>query len=108
VISRPEPRRLIVGAGKRDIGNDMDMPRLVKWLRASLHGGSPAAFDERARVVELNDQHAHVEIDESNPAGFGDLVAFGVSHPCTTFDKWRRMQLVNGDYSIAATFSTYF
>ena len=108
VLSRPEPGRLIVGAGKRDMGNDMEMPHLVKWLRPSLHGGAPAPFDEEARVVELNDQHAHVEIAESNPVAFGDFVAFGVSHPCTTFDKWRRMQLVNGDYSVAATWSTYF
>ena len=107
VLSRPEPGRLILGAGKRDLGQDVDIPRLVKWLRPGLHS-LPQSIPEGCRVVELNDQHAHVEVASEVPLRFGDFVGLGVSHPCTTFDKWRKIQVVDGGYRIVETFQTYF
>jgi D-serine dehydratase len=38
----------------------------------------------------------------------GDLVALGPSHPCTTFDKWRTVYLVDDDYDVTETVATYF
>lgn len=107
VISRPEPGRIIVGAGKRDLGADMEMPKVVKWLRPGIHP-VPEAFSGDCRVVELNDQHAHLQVDPKVELRFADIVAFGVSHPCTTFDKWRCIQLVDDDYRIVDTMKTYF
>ena len=38
----------------------------------------------------------------------GDLIALGPSHPCTTFDKWRVVHLVDDDYNLLEAIPTYF
>jgi D-serine dehydratase len=38
----------------------------------------------------------------------GDLVALGPSHPCTTFDKWRTLYLVDDDYTVTEEVPTFF
>jgi D-serine deaminase-like pyridoxal phosphate-dependent protein len=38
----------------------------------------------------------------------GDRVGFGISHPCTAFDKWREVAIVDEDYNVVDTVSTYF
>jgi D-serine deaminase-like pyridoxal phosphate-dependent protein len=38
----------------------------------------------------------------------GDLVSFGISHPCTAFDKWRVMPVVDDDYVVVDLITTYF
>lgn len=107
VISRPETGRIIVGAGKRDLGHDIDMPRPLKWLPSGSSAG-PQPVAMKGKVAELNDQHAHIEIDPALDVRFGDLIGFGVSHPCTTFDKWKYVQVVEQDYRVLGTWKTYF
>ena len=46
----------------------------------------------------LNDQHAYLGCPEESPLAVGDLVACGISHPCTTFDKWQVVYVVDDDY----------
>jgi D-serine dehydratase len=36
------------------------------------------------------------------------MVGCGISHPCTTFDKWRVMYVVNEDYDVVSAVTTYF
>jgi len=38
----------------------------------------------------------------------GDLVACGISHPCTTFDKWRSLFTVADDYRVTGAIRTFF
>ena len=38
----------------------------------------------------------------------GDLVGCGISHPCTTFDKWRWMPVVDDDYGVTGAIRTFF
>jgi len=38
----------------------------------------------------------------------GDLVGLGVSHPCTTFDKWRMLLLVDDDDRVTGAVRTLF
>jgi D-serine dehydratase len=38
----------------------------------------------------------------------GDRVALGISHPCTTFDKWRWMPLVNDHLAVVGAITTCF
>ena len=38
----------------------------------------------------------------------GDRVALGISHPCTTFDKWRWLALVEDDMAVTGAISTRF
>lgn len=105
VLSKPEPGRMICGLGKRDIGNDCDSPVLIDWVRNGTRGPLPAP--EGCVVRALNDQHAYVD-GPCEPFAVGDLVGFGVSHPCTTFDKWRALVTVSSSYHVTGMVRTYF
>lgn len=89
VQSIPEPGRMICGLGRRDVGNDANQPRLVSWARPG--DQRPAAVPPGFTVSALNDQHAFVDGPVETLFQVGDLVGFGISHPCTTFDKWRAL-----------------
>ena len=67
----------------------------------------PQPLIGNCRVKELNDQHAYLEISELNKLRVGDLLAFGISHPCTTFDKWRLLYLVDDYYNVIGAIRTY-
>jgi D-serine deaminase-like pyridoxal phosphate-dependent protein len=38
----------------------------------------------------------------------GDEMELGVSHPCTTFDKWRRLPVVDDDGRVVDVLTTFF
>ena len=59
-------------------------------------------------VVALNDQHCHLGTPAESPLQVGDMVAFGIGHPCTTFDKWSMLMLVDEDYGVVGGVKTYF
>jgi D-serine deaminase-like pyridoxal phosphate-dependent protein len=104
VLSRPEAGRAVVGAGKRDLAYDMGLPVALPELvregeRIPLAPG---------RVAELNDQHAHLEIDERADVRPGDLLGFGISHPCALFDRWRHLALVDSDRRVLEMIATLF
>ncbi|MEU8250859.1 alanine racemase [Nonomuraea sp. NPDC048916] len=90
VLSTPEPGLAIVGMGKRDAPYDEGLP-------VPKRGG--------VTVMAIQDQHTVVRADGLKP---GDLLAFGISHPCTAFDKWRTLPLVDRDYRAVGEINTYF
>lgn len=107
VQSRPEPGKAIVAMGKRDVGFD-NMPVAQTWFRPGGEMAAPQAVAPGHKVTSLNDQHAHVTVPEDSPWRVGDLVAFGISHPCLTFDKWRVLHVVDGDHTVIGSVRTYF
>lgn len=107
VQSRPEPGRVIATMGKRDVGFDVTLPVLEQWYRPGLHQ-APQMADGLGTVVALNDQHAHIEVPASAPFQFGDMLAFGVSHPCTTFDRWQLIYEVDEAYQVIGGIRTFF
>ena len=38
----------------------------------------------------------------------GDLVCLGISHPCTTLDKWRVILVLNDDGRVIDTVHAFF
>jgi len=105
VLSRPEPTRAIVGVGKRDASSDGLLP-IAKGVRRRA-----TSLDETVhqyRTVAINDQHAYLDLEPDDPLAVGDLVAFGISHPCTTFDKWRAIPIVDDDYRVISLARTLF
>ncbi len=108
VQSLPEPGLAILTAGKRDISYDMHLPVPMAVCRAGSSAIEP--LPEGYRVSGLNDQHAYLRWDSDTavPLAVGDKVALGVSHPCTTFDKWRWMPVVDASYSVVDAITTCF
>jgi D-serine dehydratase len=105
VLSRPEPGRALVGIGKRDASTDGLLP-IVKKIRR--RGSTKIESVPGARVVEIHDQHAYLDLDPEDALAVGDLVGFGISHPCTTFDKWRSIPIVDDDYRVIEVANTLF
>jgi D-serine deaminase-like pyridoxal phosphate-dependent protein len=100
VLSVPEPGLVIVGMGRRDVSFDIDLPTP---LVARTVDGAGRLGEAReltgVRVTALNDQHAYLAIDPSADHVLrpSDVVGFGISHPCTTFDKYRTALVTRGD-----------
>lgn len=103
VLSRPERKLAIVGLGKRDVSHDLELPfpRLVS-------GSSGLRPAEGMAVTALNDQHAFVRVPPEDELAVGDLLACEISHPCTMFDKWRLIPLVDDDYTVVGAVRTFF
>ncbi len=107
VQSRPESEKAILTLGKRDASFDAGPPVPELWFRPGTHE-RPAPFGEGCTVTELNDQHTHMTVPAESPLTVGDMVAFGVSHPCTTFDKWQYMFIVDDNYRVVSAIRTFF
>ena len=106
IQSRPQPDLVICAMGKRDVGSDADLPRPIAWCRPNRDREANALSD--CAVVGLNDQHAIVRIPQDCQLQVGDLVGFGVSHPCTTFDRWPLLYLIGEDGAVLGGISTFF
>ena len=105
VLSQPEPGLALLGFGKRDVSYDLELPvpRLVKSGSAA-----PRPLRGEASITALNDQHAYMKVDDAEQLLVGDLVGCGISHPCTAFDKWRLIPLVDDRYRVIDAILTYF
>ena len=109
VQSVPEPGLAILTAGRRDLSFDQCMPMPVRWAPKAQRAGAIQATPESWKVKALSDQHAHMVFDaEGVWPQVGDRVALGISHPCTTFDKWRWMAIIEDDGRISGAISTHF
>jgi D-serine dehydratase len=105
VLSLPEPGLAILGMGGRDMPTDVELP---VPLFHSRKGGSPAKLDGEWRVTRSNDQHAYLSYPSGHDLAVGDLIGSGISHPCTAFDKWRSILVVDEDYRVIDAVRTYF
>lgn len=106
VLSVPEPGRLVVGAGRRDFGEDSGPPVLTRHLRSGTELPTPS--HAHARVAAVNDQHTIVDFTPSWNVRVGDIVILSPAHPCTTFDKWRLVHLIDDRATVLAALATYF
>ena len=107
VLSVPEPGRVILSAGRRDFGQDAGNPvALTHVRRGSALGRS--LREAGWTMTAVSDQHAHMSVPVGHGVAVGNLVALGPSHPCTTFDKWRVLYLVDDGYNVTETVATCF
>ena len=106
VQSLPEPDLAILGVGKRDVSYDLGLPVMLGSCARASRERRPAPAG--AAVEKLNDQHAYLRLDAGHGLAVGDRVVLGISHPCTTFDKWRWMPVVDDDYRVVDAIVTWF
>jgi D-serine deaminase-like pyridoxal phosphate-dependent protein len=104
VLSQPEPGLAIAGFGKRDVSYDLALPTPFCRKR----GGEFREICGEVTVTALNDQHAYLRVDPGFDLAVGDLVGCRISHPCTAFDKWRLLPLVDQRYEVTGAVKTFF
>jgi D-serine dehydratase len=104
VLSRPEPELAICGMGKRDVSFDEGLPIVLSVHRC----GQALTPTPDARVVKLNDQHAFLNVAAGGDLAVGDVVEFGISHPCTCLDRYRFIFGVDERGVVRHAFPTYF
>jgi D-serine deaminase-like pyridoxal phosphate-dependent protein len=93
VVSRPEPGLAVLTMGRRDVSFDQDLP-------------IPLGLTDSA-VTKLNDQHAYLRLG-SDTVEVGSWLGFGISHPCTVFDKWQLIPELDADDRVVGLIRTFF
>ncbi|MGA5123358.1 alanine racemase [Streptomyces pseudogriseolus] len=103
VVSRPSAQQAFTNAGKRDAAYDLDLPvaRVVRRDGAE----RPATGIE---VTGLSDQHAWLRTSAEADLEVGDWVGLGLSHPCTSFDKWVLIPVAEADGTVVDYVRTFF
>ncbi|MBB4682986.1 amino acid deaminase [Amycolatopsis jiangsuensis] len=92
VTSKPSDELALLTAGKRDLPYDEGMPEPQQ-----LRKGGVLTDLTGHTVAKMNDQHAFLILPAGSPVEVGDWVRLGLSHPCTTFDKWPLLPVVDAD-----------
>jgi D-serine deaminase-like pyridoxal phosphate-dependent protein len=91
VLSHPEPGLALLDGGKRDFPYDEGLP-IPRRAAPDLAG--PWTPLDGVEVVAMNDQHTYVRTTDPDALRVGWVVSLGLSHPCTAFDKWRVLPVV--------------
>ncbi|MBT1095387.1 amino acid deaminase [Streptomyces sp. Tu102] len=103
VVSRPSPEQAFVNAGKRDAAYDLDLP-FAQVVRRD--GAERPATG--ISVTALSDQHAWLATTAEADLEVGDWLGLGLSHPCTSFDKWQLIPLAEADGTVVDYIRTFF
>lgn len=106
VQSIPEPERVVIGMGKRDVAFDSGFPVPALHFRPSESAPTQAAA--HWQISKLMDQHGFLKIAPGDDLRVGDMIGFDIAHPCLTFDKWRVLALVNRQYDVIDFVRTFF
>ncbi len=106
VQSVPEAETAIITLGKRDAAFDSGLPAPALHFRPG--GDLPKAAPFHWTLTRMMDQHAFMQIAPGDDIRVGDMIGFDVRHPCTTFDKWRTLPILDAQYRIVDIVQTYF
>lgn len=90
VLSTPEEGMAVVAAGKRDLPYDAGLP---VFLSAHTAEGAPKE-QSTATVRNLFDHHT--VLTGVSGVEVTDTVDFGISHPCSAFDRWPEYLVTDG------------
>jgi D-serine dehydratase len=97
--------------GKRDASYDEALPTPLFTHRPGSDAVLPAELPPGCTIFKMNDQHAYLSLPEGgirDTLQVGDLVGCGISHPCTTFDKWQVLLAVDDAYNVREALNTFF
>ncbi|MBJ3816321.1 amino acid deaminase [Shimwellia pseudoproteus] len=105
VQSVPEPGMAVVNFGKRDCAFDAGLPQAIAHYR---HGQPLALAPGSITSTGIMDQHCMLRLGPGSDVRVGDILVFGTSHPCLTFDKWKVLLLVDDNYQVIEQLDTLF
>ncbi|MFF9767110.1 amino acid deaminase [Streptomyces sp. NPDC014636] len=103
VVSRPASGQAFANAGKRDAAYDLDLPAAQVVRRDGVE--RPATG---VTVTGLSDQHTWLRTDPEADVEVGDWIGLGLSHPCTSFDKWQLIPVAEADGTVVDYIRTFF
>ncbi|AMW12585.1 amino acid deaminase [Streptomyces qaidamensis] len=103
VVSRPSAEQAFVNSGKRDAAYDLGLP-FAQVIRRD--GAERPATG--VSVTALSDQHAWLATTPDADLEVGDWVGLGLSHPCTSFDKWQLIPVAEADGTVVDYVRTFF
>ena len=108
VTSRPERDLALLTMGRRDVSFDQDLPVPYGLLTGGQERRDPG--DLHSEVTKLNDQHAYLRVGPSDrdAVDVGTWLEFGISHPCTVFDKWQLIPVLDDDRRLVDLVRTFF
>ncbi len=104
VQSIPEKNLAFLTMGKRDVPYDSGLPKPLKRFRP----GKGYLELGTAEIFSTNDQHSFVKLSDNHEWKVGDMICSGISHPCTAFDKWKFIPVVNDNYDVVDGILTFF
>lgn len=105
VQSVPEADRAVVNFGKRDCAFDAGLPQPIAHYR---HGHPLPFTPNSVKSVGIMDQHCMLQLNAGTDVQVGDILVFGTSHPCLTFDKWKTLLLTDDRYNVLEELDTLF
>ncbi|GAA0398197.1 alanine racemase [Streptomyces luteireticuli] len=91
VLSTPEPGHAVVGAGRRELPYDAGLPVLV-GVRGPYGMRLEASQAVAARIYDH-----HLVLTGVQALQVGDVVDLGISHPCSAFDRWPSLVVVDDE-----------
>ncbi|MFJ8788021.1 amino acid deaminase [Streptomyces sp. NPDC102462] len=103
IVSRPSAGQAFANAGKRDAAHDLDLP----FAQVVRRNGTQRPASGIA-VTGLSDQHAWLRTEPEADLEVGDWIGLGLSHPCTSFDKWQLIPLAEADGTVVDYIRTFF
>ncbi|MFI0035992.1 amino acid deaminase [Streptomyces mutabilis] len=103
VVSRPSPEQAFTNAGKRDAAYDLHLP-FAQVVRRDGAERSATGIE----VTGLSDQHAWLRTTAEADLEVGDWLGTGLSHPCTSFDKWQLIPVAEADGTVVDYIRTFF
>ncbi|MBN0734123.1 amino acid deaminase, partial [Pseudomonas aeruginosa] len=84
---------------------DAGLPQPIAHYR---NGQGLALGAESSVSSGLLDPHCLLRLAPGSDVQVGDILLFGTSHPCLTFDKWKTLLLVDDDYNVLDELDTLF
>ena len=107
VCSRPEPDLALLTMGRRDVSFDQNLP-VPKRIRTARGWSSTGLAG--CEVFKLNDQHAFLALspEAELSVDVGTWLEFGISHPCTVFDKWPMIPVIDDCGRVVEMVRTFF
>ena len=107
VISQQDKGKAVLNFGKRDVSFDLGLPiPLAIYRNRKLF--KKIDNTKNIKIYKLNDQHAFIKFNSKFNLKVGDLLKFGVSHPCITIDNWNTLYMIDNRNIITEAVKTIF
>ncbi|MBL8671556.1 MAG: alanine racemase [Alphaproteobacteria bacterium] len=108
VVSLQDEGVAVMNMGIRDLPYDLGYPTPLRQYRDGKLLRGLAGPESKYEVTKSNDQHCYMAYPKGADIKVGDLFAFGISHPCTAFDKWDVLYRVDEDFTVTGALKTFF